>query len=211
MLHGDLASARGLHMAHGVGGPMRTQPSQPSGAAASLHAAGSSSRGYAKAAPAAASPKGGDAAGGQSVKYRRSYTRLFSCRNDRFRSAFEQIWPTLRLTEAEQQLFKRNSRLFVVETGRAISLKQKFNVSRPPPEPPAGLLDAPPRQQLKPHYAEARSALFESDLHLDAAGEHPRYLKIRKIRTQFGVRLQNTRKVSRCTQLCGAVWWGGNA
>ena len=52
-------------------------------------------RHYAKAAPAS---KGGigDAAG--SKRHRRSTTRLFSCRNDRFRSAFEQIWPTLRLT-----------------------------------------------------------------------------------------------------------------
>lgn len=54
---------------------------------------------------------------------------------------------------------------------------------------------------LKPHYAQARSALFESDMHLDASGEHPRYLKIRKIRSQFGVRLQNIRKVRRINLL----------
>ena len=94
-------------------------------------------------------------------------------------------------TEAEQGLFKRNSRLFVVETGKAISLKQKFNISRPAQLPPlhspsswseaggadGGFGDAAPlpvTPPLKPHYAEARSALFESDLHLDAAGEHPR-------------------------------------
>ena len=171
-----------------------------------LSHAPNSLRGFAKAAPAAAKG-GGDAATGK--KTRRSYTRLFSCRNDRFRSAFEQIWPTLKLTEAEQALFKKNSRLFVVETGRAISLKQKFNISRPtdaslaessaanvatsgPGLPGTSALSTTP---LKPHYSEARSALFESDMHLDAAGEHPRYLKIRKIRTQFGVRLQNIRKV----------------
>ncbi len=102
-----------------------------------------------------------------------------------------QIWPTLRLTEAEQQLFKRNSRMYVVETGRAISLKQKFNISRPLADSSDGVLGPAP---LKPHYSQARSTLFESDMHLDAGGEHPRYLKIRKIRTQFGVRLQNTRK-----------------
>eukprot|EP00955_Chlamydomonas_euryale_P070475 360766-Chlamydomonas_euryale.AAC.17 len=91
-------------------------------------------------------------AGAAKRKGRRSYTRLFACRNDRFRSAFEQIWPTLRLTEAEAQLFRRNSRLFVVETGRAISLKQKFNLARPERAPGAAM-DAltPP---LKPHYAQ---------------------------------------------------------
>ncbi|GAX77335.1 hypothetical protein CEUSTIGMA_g4781.t1 [Chlamydomonas eustigma] len=145
-------------------------------------------RGYAKAAASAKS--GGDAGKDQPKKYRRSYTRLFACRNDRFRSAFEQIWPTFRLTGAEQEIFKRNSKLFVVETGRPISLKQKFNMLRPTAEDPESS-----HALIKPHYAHARSMLYESDMHLDAAGEHPRYLKIRKIRTQYGVRLQNLRKV----------------
>lgn len=116
--------------------------------------------------------------------------RLFSCRNDRFRSAFEQIWPTLRLTESELNLFKRNSRMFVVDTGKSISLKHKFNLSRP-----LAISEEGSDRPKKPYYAEAKAALFESDFHLDGAGEHPRYLKIRKIRTQFGIRLQNLRKV----------------
>jgi hypothetical protein len=148
-------------------------------------------RGYAQAATSTKS--GSNAGKDQPKKYRRSYTRLFACRNDRFKSAFEQIWPTLRLTEAEQELFKRNSKLFVVETGRSISLRQKFNMLRLTAEDH----ESSNNELLKPHYAHARSMLYESDLHLDAAGEHPRYLKIRKIRTQYGVRLQNLRKV--CT------------
>lgn len=106
-------------------------------------------------------------------------------------------------SEDEQNLFKRNSRLFVVETGRSISLHQKFNLSRPmissgfsgPSNPLALAPSSSPSPTLKPHYSQARSALYESDMHLDASGEHPRYLKIRKIRSQFGVRLQNIRKV----------------
>ena len=82
--------------------------------------------------------------------------------------------------------------MFVVDTGKSISLKHKFNLSRPQTIDQGGIDDQPNK---KPYYAEAKAALFESDFHLDGAGEHPRYLKIRKIRTQFGIRLQNLRKV----------------
>ncbi len=51
-------------------------------------------RGFAKAASPAAGKKDASAA---PTRRRRSYTRLFSCRNDRFRSVFEQVqillWP----------------------------------------------------------------------------------------------------------------------
>ena len=33
------------------------------------------------------------------------------------------------------------------------------------------------------------------DLHLDAVGEHPRYLKIRRLRSNYAVRLQALRKL----------------
>ncbi len=45
------------------------------------------SRGYAKKASAS----GGGNASGVKKRVRRSSTRLFACRNDRFRSAFEQV------------------------------------------------------------------------------------------------------------------------
>jgi hypothetical protein len=70
--------------------PHPTQPMQPQ-----PHAA--AARAYAKAVRSATPP----------ARKRRSYSRLFSCRNDRFRSAFEQIWPTLRLTEPEAQVCGR--------------------------------------------------------------------------------------------------------
>ncbi|KAL6762235.1 hypothetical protein V8C86DRAFT_2522983 [Haematococcus lacustris] len=115
-------------------------------------------------------------------KDRRSNKRLFSCRNDRVRAMFDQIWPTQQLSEEELQLFRRNSRVFVTDLGRSISLKAKFQLAK------AGAEKVP--------HQEVKQLLYESDLHLDAVGEHPRYLKIRRLRGgNYGTKLQALRKL----------------
>jgi hypothetical protein len=78
------------------------------------------------------------------------------------RSRFEQVWPTLQLLEEEAQLFGRNSRVFVTDMARSIPARIKYAMAKP--------LD--PRQPV--HHLEARPLIHESDLHLDAVGEHPR-------------------------------------
>lgn len=97
---------------------------------------------------------------GRGAVRRRSDNKLYSCRNDRVRSMYEQIWPTQQLSDEEAQLFRRNSRIFITEMGRGISLKSKFAMAK------AG-------EGRVPH-TDARSLLYESDFHLDAVGEHPR-------------------------------------
>lgn len=54
--------------------------------------------------------------------------------------------------------------MFVTELGRAISLQQKFNLAK------AGDSKVP--------HTDARSMLYESDIHLDAVGEHPRCVSV---------------------------------
>lgn len=75
-----------------------------------------------------------------------------------------QVWPTLKLTEEEAMLFKRNSRVFVTDLGKSIPMTAKFELAK-------AMQDKVPHQ-------DARSLLYESDLHLDAVGEHPRYVEI---------------------------------
>ncbi len=83
-------------------------------------------RAYAKAGAA----KGGAPAGAAGPKRpRTSSTKLYSVRNDRLRHTHEQIWPTMQLTEFELAMFKRNNRLFAVNMGKALSLKDKFQMS----------------------------------------------------------------------------------
>lgn len=105
---------------------------------------------------------GGDAgsSGPKDRFKRRSDNKMWAVRNSRIRSQFEQIWPTLQLSEEEAQLFKRSSRVFVTDLGRTISLKKKFELAK--------------GKEAKVPHTEARSLLYESDLHLDAVGEHPR-------------------------------------
>lgn len=72
--------------------------------------------------------------------------------------------------------------MFVTELGRAISLQQKFNLAK------AGDSKVP--------HTDARSMLYESDIHLDAVGEHPRYLKIRRLRgSNYAAKLESVRKL----------------
>jgi hypothetical protein len=40
------------------------------------------------------------------------------------------VWPTLKLTEEEVSLFKRNSRVFVTDLGRPIQLTTKFEMAK---------------------------------------------------------------------------------
>jgi len=88
----------------------------------------------------------------------------------------------MQLTEEEAQLFKRSSRVFVTELGRPISLQQKFHLAK------AGDSKVP--------HTDARSLLYESDIHLDAVGEHPRYLKIRRLRgSNYAAKLESVRKL----------------
>lgn len=120
------------------------------------------------AAKAAAKPAAGGASGGKGedqlspMMRRRSSKKLYSSRNDRVRAMFDQIWPTLQLSEEEAGLFRKNSRVFVTELGRTISLSSKFEVAKG-----ADTGGGVPHQ-------EAKALLYESDLHLDAVGEHPR-------------------------------------
>eukprot|EP00983_Pelagomonas_calceolata_P072882 1151913-Pelagomonas_calceolata.AAC.7 len=94
------------------------------------------------------------------AKRRHSQLKLYSVRNSKLRSNFEQVWPTLRLTDEEAMLFKRNSRVFLTDMGKSIPLTTKFELAKA-------------TQEKVPHQ-DARSLLYESDLHLDAVGEHPR-------------------------------------
>lgn len=115
------------------------------------------------------------------AKRRHSQLKLYSVRNSKLRSNFEQVWPTLRLTDEEAMLFKRNSRVFLTDMGKSIPLTTKFELAKA-------------TQEKVPHQ-DARSLLYESDLHLDAVGEHPRFLKIRRLRTQYATKLQSLRKL----------------
>lgn len=105
----------------------------------------------------------GAADSGKQRKRRRGYTRLWSCRNERVRAQYEQIWPTQQLTPEELQLFRRNSRVFVTDLSRSISLESKIAAAR------GTSTQKLPHQDLRP-------LLYESDIHLDAVGEHPRYV-----------------------------------
>lgn len=106
--------------------------------------------------------------------------RKIKClRNDRFRRNYEQIWPNKRLTERQLAMFRKTSRLFVVELGRVIALKTKFNLNI----------------KEKPSYQESKTRLYESDMHLDAVGEHPRFLRIRRLNRSYAIKLQNVRKI----------------
>lgn len=156
---------------------------------APLPASAAGLRHYAKAAKggAAAAP----AAPSGPKRPRTSTTKLYSCRNDRLRHTHEQIWPTLQLTEYEQAMFKRNSRLFVVDMGRSLSLRDKFRMGAYEPATAASTGAAAEEaggagagDALVPAaggasyrrvpYWQARSLLHESNLHLDALGENPR-------------------------------------
>ncbi|GFR40189.1 hypothetical protein Agub_g748 [Astrephomene gubernaculifera] len=159
----------------------------------------STSRHYAKAAkggaPAAAAAPTGP------KRHRTSSTKLYSCRNDRLRHTHEQIWPTMQLTEAEAAMFRRNSRLFVVDMGRNISLQTKFRMGQQDPaqqaeaaEAEAAGVPAPPVSRAVP-YHQARNLLYETQLHLDALGENPRYLRVRKVGSLYAAKLQNVRKL----------------
>jgi hypothetical protein len=123
-------------------------------------------RGFAaKAAAKPAASGGGGKAEDQlnPMMKRRSSKKLYSARNDRVRAMFDQIWPTLQLSEEEAGLFRKNSRVFVTELGRTVSLRAKFAVAKA-----ADIGGGVPHQ-------DAKALLYESDLHLDAVGEHPRY------------------------------------
>ncbi|GLC34572.1 hypothetical protein PLESTB_001246900 [Pleodorina starrii] len=161
-------------------------------------------RAYAKAAKGGAAAPAAAAAPSGPKRPRVSWTKLYSCRNDRLRHTHEQIWPTMQLTEAELAMFRRNSRLFVVEMGRSISLQTKYRmglqVAGQGPEAEAAAGGAEEGQAAaaaarKVPYQQARSLLHESQLHLDALGENPRYLKVRRVRSLFAAKLQNVRKL----------------
>lgn len=79
---------------------------------------------------------------------------------------FEQIWPTLQLLPEEQQLFRRNGRVFVTDLGRSITLQQKYNLAKGDSGVRTSDTSVP--------YQTSCSLLYESDMHLDALGEHPR-------------------------------------
>nr|8A22_Bd Chain Bd, uS4m [Polytomella magna]8APN_Bd Chain Bd, uS4m [Polytomella magna]8APO_Bd Chain Bd, uS4m [Polytomella magna] len=111
--------------------------------------------------------------------YRNSHTKRFSCRNSRLKYPFEQIWPTLQLSEDDAAMFRRNSRQFVVDLSQNITLKNKFALNK----------------ATKIPHQDARALIYESNLHLDAVGEHPRYLKIRRVTSQYGSKLMNVRKL----------------
>ncbi|KXZ44333.1 hypothetical protein GPECTOR_69g426 [Gonium pectorale] len=177
------------------------------GAALFPHAA----RHYAKAAKgggaaaAAAAPAGGGAAGPK--KYRTSMSKLYSCRNDRMRHTHEQIWPTLQLTEVEQAMFRRSSRVFVVDMGRSVSLESKYRMGLNKPAVAAKAAEAAAEGASEAQvaavasavrrapYHQARTLLYEPQLHLDAVGENPRYLRIRRVGSMFATKLQNVRKL----------------
>jgi hypothetical protein len=71
-----------------------------------------------------------------------------------------QVWPTLKLSEEEAVLFKRNSRVFVTDLGKSIPITTKIAMAKT-------------GEEKVPHQ-DLRSLLYESDMHLDAVGEHPR-------------------------------------
>ncbi|GIL45576.1 hypothetical protein Vafri_2776 [Volvox africanus] len=160
-------------------------------------------RTYAKAAKAAAAKAPVAASGPKAPRV--SWTKLYSCRNDRLRHTHEQIWPTMQLTEAELAMFRRNSRLFVVEMGKSISLQTKYRMGLQM-QNPEELTDAASGvtgdgtqatagSSRRVPYQQARSLLHESQLHLDALGENPRYLKVRRVRSLYAAKLQNLRKL----------------
>ncbi|KAG2428610.1 hypothetical protein HYH02_014311 [Chlamydomonas schloesseri] len=181
-------------------------PLLPASAAALRHYAKAAKGGGGAAPAAAAGPK----------RPRTSTTKLYSCRNDRLRHTHEQIWPTLQLTEYEQAMFKRNSRQFVVDMGRSLSLRDKFRMGAYEPATAASTGEAAAADEeagggagagdaLVPAaggasyrrvpYWQARSLLHESNLHLDALGENPRYLRLRRVGSLFATKLQNVRKL----------------
>ncbi|GIL72108.1 hypothetical protein Vretimale_502 [Volvox reticuliferus] len=163
-------------------------------------------RTYAKAAKAAkAAGATAPVAASGPKKPRVSWTKLYSCRNDRLRHTHEQIWPTMQLTEAELAMFRRNSRLFVVEMGKSISLQTKYRMGLQVQNPEevmdaaSGMTgdgaQASAGSSRRVPYQQARSLLHESQLHLDALGENPRYLKVRRVRSLYAAKLQNLRKL----------------
>lgn len=145
-------------------------------------------RSYAKGA-AAAKPAAAAAPAGPK-RVRTSWTKIYSCRNDRLRHTHEQIWPTLKLTEPELAMFRRNSRAQLVELGRPLSLRAKYRLGLMAEQLPreaeaaegsgvggeaAGGELVPGGAQVKVPYAQARSLLHENSLHLEALGENPRW------------------------------------
>jgi len=115
----------------------------------------------------------------ESKPFRSSHTKRFSCRNSRMKYPFEQIWPTTQLSDDDAAMFRRNSRQFVVDLSQNITLKNKFSLNN----------------ATKIPHQDVRSLLYESNLHLDAVGEHPRYLRIRRVTNQYGMKLMNIRKI----------------
>lgn len=113
---------------------------------------------------AAGGKAGGDAGSGQAARKRRGWFKLWSVHNHRLRFPHEQIWPTLQLSEEQAAEFRRNSRLFVVDLGKTITLRNKFGMNKAA----AG--------GEKPNTTTAYSLLHESNMHLDAVGEHPRWV-----------------------------------
>lgn len=115
-------------------------------------------------AKSAAGGKGGEAGAGagKGARKRRGWFKLWSVNNHRLRFPHEQIWPTLKLTDEQAAEFRRNSRLFVVDLGRTITLKNKFSMNNAA----AG--------GERPSPSVAYSLLHETNMHLDAVGEHPR-------------------------------------
>ncbi|MEW5302403.1 MAG: hypothetical protein WDW36_005194 [Sanguina aurantia] len=140
-------------------------------------------RSFAKPAAKKAAPA--PAAAPAKKKKRTSHGKLYCCRNDRFRHAYEQIFPTQVLTEDEASSFRRNSRMFVVDMARSITLKNKLGMAA----------SASSTEGSKVPANAAKSLLYESNLHLDAVGEHPRYLKIRRIGSHYATKLQNLKKI----------------
>ncbi|KAG2500998.1 hypothetical protein HYH03_000820 [Edaphochlamys debaryana] len=153
-------------------------------------------------------------------------SKLYSCRNDRLRHTHEQIWPTLKLTEPELAMFQRNSRKFVVDMGKVVTLQTKFRMNSMDPAQAAEQAkdtwtvaakryDASARDSTqeakdavavpgvvaraaaarKVPYQQARTLLNEVQLHLDALGENPRYLRLRQLGSMHATKLQNVRKV----------------